>query len=47
MRSQLSRNLIAIALCGMFAAGCSTADPDVPMATDGPNQVVLKVPGMW
>jgi hypothetical protein len=31
---------------GLLVAGCSRINPDVPMATDGPNQVVIKVPGM-
>jgi hypothetical protein len=31
---------------GVLVLGCSQANPDVPMATDGPNQVVIKVPGM-
>lgn len=26
--------------------GCGSPVPDVPMTTDGPNQVVLKVPAM-
>jgi hypothetical protein len=29
-----------------LAAGCADTTPDVPLATDGPNQVVIKVPGM-
>jgi hypothetical protein len=28
------------------AAGCGESAPVVPLATDGPNQVVLRVPGM-
>ena len=27
-------------------AGCADTTPDVALATDGPNQVVVKVPGM-
>ena len=27
-------------------AGCGEPAPIVPLATDGPNQVVLRVPGM-
>lgn len=30
-----------------WLAGCNGGgESDVPMATDGPNQVVVKVPGM-
>jgi hypothetical protein len=29
-----------------LAVGCGSPALDVPMATDGPNQVVLKVPNM-
>jgi copper chaperone CopZ len=32
-----------------FFAGCTLGEPDkpdVPMPTDGPNEVVIKVPGM-
>jgi hypothetical protein len=31
---------------GLLVCGCNRTDPDVPMPTDGPNQVVIKVPGM-
>ena len=31
---------------GVLVLGCAQTNPDVPMATDGPNQVVIKVPGM-
>ena len=39
--------LAAFALMIALASGCSTLDSNVPMATDGPNQVILKVPGMY
>ena len=37
----------AFALMVALASGCSTSDSNAPMATDGPNQVILKVPGMY
>jgi hypothetical protein len=38
---------IVLAAIAIVAGGCS-GDPNAPpMATDGPNQVVLKVPGMY
>lgn len=40
-------SLAAFALIVALANGCSTSDSNVPMATDGPNQVILKVPGMF
>ncbi|HVL15183.1 MAG TPA: hypothetical protein VM529_21605 [Gemmata sp.] len=40
----MNRGWVVVAL---LAAGCaSEGGSDVPMATDGPNQVVVKVPGM-
>ena len=37
---------VAPAIVGVvLLVGCS-AQSDTPMATDGPNQVVIKVPGM-
>jgi hypothetical protein len=37
----------AAAAAVALLAGCmGEPKPDVPMATDGPNQVVIKVPGM-
>ncbi len=29
-----------------LVVGCADPTPDVALATDGPNQVVVKVPGM-
>ncbi|MBA4063273.1 MAG: conjugal transfer protein [Isosphaera sp.] len=37
---------LALAAAAGLLAGCGTEAPDVPMPTDGPNQVVVKVPGM-
>ena len=39
----LNRTSAAVAL--VLLAGCAEK-PDVPLATDGPNQVVIKVPTM-
>jgi hypothetical protein len=41
----MKRSVVVVAL---FVAGCAANEggSDVPMATDGPNQVVVKVPGM-
>ncbi len=39
--SVLTVFVVALAGCGQVPRGS-----DEPMATDGPNQVVLKVPGM-
>jgi hypothetical protein len=37
----------AAAVAVAILAGCAgQPKPDIPMPTDGPNQVVLKVPGM-
>ena len=40
--------LAAAVLAVAWLAGCEggTSSPDVPLPTDGPNQVVIKVPGM-
>jgi len=38
--------VIPVAAVAALAAGCGSPAPDVPLATDGPNQVVLKVPSM-
>jgi hypothetical protein len=47
MRIRLGRAIVLVALATALAGGCS-GDPNAPpMATDGPNQVVLKVPGMY
>ena len=37
--------LVAMALVGVLFLGC-TGGVSTPMATDGPNQVVLRVPNM-
>ncbi len=37
---------VGLALVGVFLAGCAGPPADEPLPTDGPNQVVLKVPGM-
>ncbi len=40
------RSFTFLAVISAALAGCA-GDPEAPpMATDGPNQVVLKVPGM-
>lgn len=39
------RSYAAAAVAAGLLAGCD-GKPDVPMPTDGPNQVVIKVPGM-
>jgi hypothetical protein len=46
MRTRGFANLAAVALLSAGLAGCSSDPNAPPMATDGPNQVVLKVPGM-
>jgi hypothetical protein len=46
MRVHTIPNGAAIALLAAALAGCSADSDAPPMATDGPNQVVLKVPGM-
>jgi hypothetical protein len=37
---------VAVGLLALFILGCSGGGSNTPMATDGPNQVVLKVPEM-
>jgi len=37
---------VAAGLLAGFFVGCGGGGSDTPMATDGPNQVVIKVPGM-
>jgi hypothetical protein len=46
MRTRGFVNVAVFALLGAGLAGCSSDPNAPPMATDGPNQVVLKVPGM-
>ena len=41
------RNFALLAVGTAFVlAGCGEPTPVEPLATDGPNQVVLRVPGM-
>ena len=43
------RNRLGPVFGGVLAGlivGCAGGGSNTPMATDGPNQVVLKVPGM-
>jgi hypothetical protein len=37
---------VAAGLLAGFIAGCGERGSNTPMTTDGPNQVVIKVPGM-
>ena len=48
MRTMRVPHLTAAVVVGLVLAGCgpSPRGSDDPMTTDGPNQVVLKVPGM-
>jgi hypothetical protein len=48
MRKCLAAHAAAAALVGLVMAGCGPAPrgSSEPMPTDGPNQVVIKVPGM-
>jgi hypothetical protein len=36
----------AAVVAGLVIAGCQPPPPVEPMPTDGPNQVVIAVPGM-
>ena len=36
----------AVAVAGLVLTGCGPRGSDDPGPTEGPNQVVLKVPGM-
>lgn len=47
MRCPVPGRLAALALLAALAGGCTSGGDAPPMATDGPNQVVLKVPGMY
>jgi hypothetical protein len=40
------RTPAAVGLLALFILGCQGGGSNTPMATEGPNQVVLKVPGM-
>ncbi len=47
VRSSLRGGIgVGLALVGLVFAGCAGPSTDEPLPTDGPNQVVLKVPGM-
>ena len=47
MQTWHTRHIAATAVVGLvLLAGCGPRGSDEPMLTDGPNQVVLKVPGM-
>jgi hypothetical protein len=49
MRKWRMPHLAATAVVGLVLAGCSMESDqrrNEPMPTDGPNQVVIKVPGM-
>ncbi len=47
MRTWCVPHLTATAVVGLVLAGCAPQrGSNEPMPTDGPNQVVIKVPGM-
>jgi hypothetical protein len=48
MRKSLVPQVAGAVLVGLALAGCQPGarNSDEPMPTDGPNQVVIKVPGM-
>ena len=45
MRALQARHLAPAVVGLVLLVGC-TSQSDTPMPTDGPNQVVIKVPGM-
>jgi hypothetical protein len=47
MRTSALRSMALLAVLGALVTGCSSGLNAPPMATDGPNQVVLRVPGMY
>jgi len=46
MRALQLRHLAPAVVGLVLVVGCTNQQSDTPMATDGPNQVVIKVPGM-
>ena len=46
MRVLQARHLAPAVVGLVLLVGCTNSQSDTPMPTDGPNQVVLKVPGM-
>ena len=46
MPTRSLRNLSIMALVAAAFTGCASAPEAPPMETNGPNQVVLRVPGM-
>jgi hypothetical protein len=48
MRKWRAPHLAAAVIVGLVLVGCEQGpqQPDVAMPTTGPNQVVIKVPGM-
>jgi hypothetical protein len=48
MQKWRAPHLVGAVLIGFVLAGCERPPqaPDEPMSTTGPNQVVIKVPGM-